>query len=64
MDADDELSYGEPQEVAIELRRETYPGLLNVAFTRGFVVVAGVRGSLRVGRPDLDAAARRTPTRG
>ena len=33
----DELSYGEPQEAAIELRRETYPGKLNVAFTRGFV---------------------------
>lgn len=32
-----ELSYGEPQEVGIDLRRETYPGLLNVAFTRGFV---------------------------
>ena len=37
MGADDALSYGETQTVAIELRRETYPGLLNVAFTRGFV---------------------------
>jgi phosphatidylserine/phosphatidylglycerophosphate/cardiolipin synthase-like enzyme len=37
MNAADELSYGEPQEAAIELRRETYPGKLNVAFTRGFV---------------------------
>jgi phospholipase D-like protein len=37
MNADDELSYGEPQEAAIELRRETYPGKLNVTFTRGFV---------------------------
>jgi phosphatidylserine/phosphatidylglycerophosphate/cardiolipin synthase-like enzyme len=37
MNDSDELSYGEPQEVAIELRRETYPGLLNVTFTRGFV---------------------------
>ena len=37
MNAADELSYGEPQEAAIELRRETYPGLLNVTFTRGFV---------------------------
>jgi phosphatidylserine/phosphatidylglycerophosphate/cardiolipin synthase-like enzyme len=37
MGADDALSYGEAQTVAIELRRETYPGLLNVAFTRGFV---------------------------
>ena len=64
MSADDALSYGEPQKVAIELRRETYPGLLNVAFTRGFVVVAGLRRLLRVGRPDLDAAARRTPTAG
>ena len=33
----DELSYGESQEAAIELRRETYPGKLNVTFTRGFV---------------------------
>jgi phosphatidylserine/phosphatidylglycerophosphate/cardiolipin synthase-like enzyme len=32
-----ELSYGEPQDARIELRRETYPGVLNVAFTRGFV---------------------------
>ena len=37
MNERDELSYGEPQEVAIELRRETYPGKLNVTFTRGFV---------------------------
>jgi hypothetical protein len=32
-----DLSYGEAQEAAIELRRETYPGKLNVTFTRGFV---------------------------
>jgi phosphatidylserine/phosphatidylglycerophosphate/cardiolipin synthase-like enzyme len=31
------LSYGDSQEAAIELRRETYPGKLNVTFTRGFV---------------------------
>ena len=37
MNAFDELSYGEFQEVKIELRRETYPGVLNVGFTRGFV---------------------------
>src|SRR5215210_2017388 len=37
MNALGELSYGEPQEAAIELRRETYPGQLNVTFTRGFV---------------------------
>jgi len=37
MNAAQELSYGEPQEGAIELRRETHPDLLNVAFTRGFV---------------------------
>jgi hypothetical protein len=37
MNAFDELSYGDPQEAAVELRRETYPGKLNVAFTRGFV---------------------------
>jgi phosphatidylserine/phosphatidylglycerophosphate/cardiolipin synthase-like enzyme len=33
----DELSYGEPQEAGIELRRETCPGQLNVAFTRGYM---------------------------
>jgi hypothetical protein len=37
MNEADELSYGESQEVALELRRETYPGKLNVSFTRGFV---------------------------
>ena len=37
MDAQDRLSQGEPQEAGIELRRETYPGQLNVTFTRGFV---------------------------
>jgi phosphatidylserine/phosphatidylglycerophosphate/cardiolipin synthase-like enzyme len=37
MNDSDELSYGESQEAAIELRRETYPGKLNVAFTRGFM---------------------------
>src|SRR2546423_544452 len=37
MNAKDELSYGQSQQAAIELRRETYPGKLNVTFTRGFV---------------------------
>lgn len=37
MSETDELSYGEPQRASIELRRETYPGQLNVAYTRGFV---------------------------
>ncbi|MGH2726056.1 MAG: phospholipase D-like domain-containing protein [Actinomycetota bacterium] len=37
MDEEDNLGYGETQEADIELRRETYPGRLNVAFTRGFV---------------------------
>ncbi|AZO77012.1 MULTISPECIES: phospholipase D-like domain-containing protein [unclassified Bosea (in: a-proteobacteria)] len=37
MDEAQQLSYGEPQTADIELRRETYPGLLNVAYTRGFV---------------------------
>lgn len=37
MNAADELSYGEPQEAGIQLRRETYPNKLNVTFTRGFV---------------------------
>ncbi|WP_202801506.1 phospholipase D-like domain-containing protein [Bradyrhizobium yuanmingense] len=37
MNDEDGLSYGEPQQAAIQLRRETYPGQLNVTFTRGFV---------------------------
>jgi len=37
MDAQDTLSYGEPQCVAIQMRRQTYPDQLNIAFTRGFV---------------------------
>jgi phosphatidylserine/phosphatidylglycerophosphate/cardiolipin synthase-like enzyme len=37
MDDEDELSYKEPQTAAIALGGETYPGKLNVAFTRGFV---------------------------
>lgn len=37
MNGKDELSQGEAQHVAIELRRDTYPGILNVTFTRGFV---------------------------
>jgi len=37
MNDSDELSYGDFQEASIELRRETYPGKLNVTFTRGFV---------------------------
>jgi len=37
MDDHNVLSYGDAQDVDIELRRETYPGKLNVTFTRGFV---------------------------
>jgi len=37
MNIKDELSYGEPQKALIQLRHETYPGQLNVTFTRGFV---------------------------
>jgi len=37
MDEYDRLSQGEPQDADIELRRETYPGQVNVTFTRGFV---------------------------
>src|SRR5262249_34726001 len=37
MDAEDKLSYGQPQQAAIELRRETFPGVVNVAFTQGFI---------------------------
>jgi len=37
MNDKDELSVGDPQLAAIELRRETYPNQLNIAYTRGFV---------------------------
>jgi hypothetical protein len=37
MDAQDKLTYGQTQEADIELARETYPGQLNVTFTRGFI---------------------------
>jgi phosphatidylserine/phosphatidylglycerophosphate/cardiolipin synthase-like enzyme len=37
MNDKNELSYGPAQLASIELRRETYVGKLNVAFTRGFV---------------------------
>jgi phosphatidylserine/phosphatidylglycerophosphate/cardiolipin synthase-like enzyme len=37
MSEKDVISYGDAQQVKIELSRETYPGELNVAFTRGFV---------------------------
>lgn len=37
MNAQDEVSYGEAQEASIALARQTYPGKLNVTFTRGFV---------------------------
>jgi hypothetical protein len=38
MDAQQVLSAGDPQEARLELLRETYPGQLNVTFTRGFVL--------------------------
>jgi PLD-like domain len=37
MDAQDNLTPGEAQEAAIQLARETFPGIANVTFTRGFV---------------------------
>ena len=37
MDGGGQLSYGEFQESSIQLQSETYPGELNVTFTRGFV---------------------------
>jgi phosphatidylserine/phosphatidylglycerophosphate/cardiolipin synthase-like enzyme len=37
MDAQRNLTPGQVQTADIELRRETYPGALNVAFTRGFI---------------------------
>ena len=37
MDDKDKLSYGPAQEASLALSRETYPGKMNVTFTRGFV---------------------------
>ena len=38
MDAQGALTGGDPQEAKLEFLRETYPGKLNVSFTRGFVL--------------------------
>jgi len=37
MNSANELNYGEPQTVAIQLKRETFSNELNVSYTRGFV---------------------------
>jgi len=37
MDSQRNLSYGDYQEASIQLEVETYPGIMNVAFTRGFI---------------------------
>jgi hypothetical protein len=37
MDEHDKLTLGDAQHAKLELRSDTYPGQLNVAFTRGFV---------------------------
>ncbi|MCG2613387.1 phospholipase D-like domain-containing protein [Terrimonas sp. NA20] len=37
MDKDDQLTYGKSQQAKLQLRRETYPKQLNIAYTRGFV---------------------------
>lgn len=37
MNSRGELSEGEPQTAELELRRETWPGRMNVCYTRGFV---------------------------
>lgn len=37
MDSTGNLSYGDMQQAAVQLKSETYPGKLNVTFTRGFV---------------------------
>ena len=57
MDAEDRLSQGEPQEAAIELRRDTYPGQLNVTFTRGFVSSQAFVDRYEKRGPDQDALA-------
>ena len=41
MGADGALSYGEAQSAGVTLADETYPGVLNIAFTRGFVSSQG-----------------------
>ncbi len=37
MNPENELSYGEEQQVSLALKRQTYKNQLNIAFTRGFV---------------------------
>jgi len=41
MNASGELSLGDPQTVNVQLCRETYPGQLNIGYTRGFVASQG-----------------------
>ena len=64
MDATGRSPWASRRRSAIELRRETYPGVLNVAFTRGFVSSQAFVDRLRVRRADLDAAARSALTPG
>ncbi len=49
MDDKNVLSYGDFQQVAIQLCGETYPGELNVAFTRGFVASQAFVGKFSTG---------------
>ncbi len=37
MDSTGKLAYGTPQQTTVQLASETYPGILNVAFTRGYI---------------------------
>ena len=37
MDSTGKLAYGVPQQATVQLASETYPGILNVAFTRGYI---------------------------
>jgi hypothetical protein len=37
MSATRNITWGDAQEVGLELRRETHPGMLNIAYSRGFV---------------------------
>ena len=70
MNDDDELSYGEAQEAAIELRRETYPGQAQRHLHARLRLVAGVRRPVRVGagrsrrccRPNADEGLDFMPT--
>jgi len=64
MGTGDALSYGQAQTASITLGGETYPGELNVAFTRGFVSSQAFVDKFEGGRKEQRAISDLMPTSG